>query len=291
MKSKLIFPIFLLVGVLAACALRFFQYMSVIDFSTGFFYDGAELAGILIYVLMGVIAAVSVVLLVMGSKKGGTPYTVASDGMGSHATQVLGLSEMLGALIIAVKFFDGCTTLRAVCSGGIALILLVSGLIQLRNIVPPTVTGHIKIAAAALMFPIIAEYYEDDLIMHQRSDKLIVMLSYIMIGAFFASVSRFYSRLETPNSRMREFITSTMTFIVCAVHVVPKLLAYAFGGTAVKGMAEPDLIVSAGLLISGAFIATLFFTKKTKEIIPVMYDEEAEGKNKKSGKNEPGPEE
>ena len=286
MKSRLILPIFLLVGVIAASVLRFFQYVSLIDFSTGFFFEGSEFAGILIYILMGIVAAVSVVLLIIGKKNGGTPYTVASDGMGSHATQVLGLSEMLAAFVIALRFFGDCTVLRAVCSGGIAVILLVSGLIQLRNIVPPAITGHIKIAAAALMFPIIAEYYENDLIMHQRSDKLIVMLAYIMLGAFFASVSRFYSRIETPNSRMRELITSVMTFIICSVHVLPKLLAYAFGGTAVKGMSEPDLIVSAGVLISGAFIATLFFTKKTKDIIPVLYEEEVSGKKEKPAKTE-----
>ncbi|MCR4780566.1 MAG: hypothetical protein K5876_05660 [Ruminiclostridium sp.] len=291
MKSKLIIPIFLLVGVLAACVLRFFQYMSLIDFNTGFFYDGAELAGILIYVLMGIVAVAAVILMFVGKTKGGSAYTVSPDGMGSHATQVLGISELLSAFIIVIRFFEGCSTARMICSGGIALILLVSGFLQLKNTVPPTITGHIKIIAAALMFPIIAEYYESDLIMHQRSDKLIIMLSYIMIGAFFASSARFYSRLETPNSRMRELISSVPTFILCSVHVLPKLLAYAFGGTAVKGMPEPDLIVSAGMIISGAFIATLFFTKKTKEIIPVMYDEEVEGKNKKSGKNEPEPEE
>ncbi len=315
MKSRLILPIFLLVGVIAASVLRFFQYVSLIDFSTGFFFEGSEFAGILIYILMGIVAAVSVVLLIIGRKNGGTPYTVASDGMGSHATQVLGISELIAAILIFILFIGkadlslsitfniglhfsnlvgvfstqisaGLSVPGIISSGGIAVILFVSGLLQLKNIVPPAITGHIKIVAAALMFPIIAEYYENDLIMHQRSDKLIVMLAYIMLGAFFASVSRFYSRIETPNSRMRELITSVMTFIICSVHVLPKLLAYAFGGTAVKGMSEPDLIVSAGVLISGAFIATLFFTKKTKDIIPVLYEEEVSGKKEKAAKTE-----
>lgn len=311
MKSKqgIIFPIFLLVGVIAASVLRYFQYMSLIDFSTGFFYDGAEFGGIFLYILMGVLAVAAVVLLIFGKKNNVSAHFVSSDGMGSHATQILGIFEMIGALLAALRFYgslmfamnrdngtDMSTGINAlfgdqfersssvpvlICTAGITVILFVSSLMQFRNIVPPPIAGHIKIIAAGLMFPVIADYYSSDLIMHQRSDKLIVILSYIMIGAFLASTARFYSRLETPNSRMRELVTSAMTFILCTVHVLPKLLAYVFGGTVTERLSSIDLIVAAGMLMSGAFIGTLFFTERKKDIVPVIYEDDQLGKKQK----------
>jgi|GEM_PF-1546068 len=279
-KSSKVVPIFMLIGLITAAVLRFFQYVSVMDFNTGFFIEGSELAGVLIYILMAVIAVVYIVLLILGKKKGEAAYTVSSDGMGSHATQMLGASELLGAGLIASDLLGQISTLRMFCEGGIAVILLVSGFLQLKNTVPPTITGHIKIAAAILLFPVLAEIYESDLIMVRRSDKLLVILSYIFICAFFASTARFYSRLETVNSRMRELITSGIVLIITAAHVLPKLLAFAFGGTATAGMSGIDMVAAAGALMSAAFIGTLFFTEKKKDIIPVVYDEDEDKKKK-----------
>lgn len=285
-KSSKVVPVFLLLGVIACAVLRFFQYVSILDYETGFFTKNGETAGILIYVLMAVVAVVYTLLLIVGRKKGEAAYLVSSDGMGDHATQVLGAAEIVSAFVIAYGSFttEGISAIRMICTGGIALILLICGFLLLKNIVPPTITGHLKILAAALVFPIIAEYYESDLIMIRRSDKLIVILAYVFIGAFFASAARAYSRIETPNSRLRELVTSGMTFIICSTHALPKLLAYAFGGTAVSGMASLDYVCTAGMLLSGVFIGTLFFTRKKKDIIPVVYDEEEEKKEKQEKK-------
>jgi hypothetical protein len=40
------------------------------------------------------------------------------------------------------------------------------------------------------------------------------------------------------------------------------------------------------VLIGGAFIATLFITKKTKDIMPELYEEEVSGKKEKAAKTE-----
>ena len=273
-RSSKTVPIFLLVGVIAAAILRFFQYVSIIDYKTGFFVSGGEAAGALIYILLGILSAVLIVLLIIGKKRGEAAYTVASDGMGSHATQALGASELAAACLFGLHAINSGTVLTTICAGAIAIFLVASGFIQLKNIVPPAITGHLKIVCAILLFPILAEFYESDLIMHRRSDKLIVIIGYIFIGAFFASISRFYSRLETPNSRMRELITSGMTFIITSAHTLPKMLAYAFGGTVVSGMSGIDLIITAAMLMSYTFICTLFFTTKSKDIIPVVYEDE-----------------
>ncbi len=282
-KFNKIAPIFLLVGVLLAAGLRFFQYVSIMDYDTGFFTRNGETAGLLIYILMAIVAVVYVILLFADKKGGAAAFTVSTDGMGSHATQVIGIAELISAFIIVWGLISpsDITTLRMICSGGIALILLVSGFLMLKNTVPPTVTGHIKLAAAAVTYFLIAELYESDLILMRRSDKLIVMLSYLLTGAFFASSARAFSRLETVHSRMRELITSGLTFIICAVHTVPKILAYAFGGSAVTGMSGIDAVTAAGMLLSGAFIGTIYFTAKTKDIIPVVYEEEEKEKKKK----------
>lgn len=286
--SSKIVPVFLLVGVIACAVLRFFQYVSILDFETGYFTENGGSAGILIYILMCIVAVVYVALLIVGKKKGEAAYLVSSDGMGSHATQILGGGDILAAFVIAWGLLTsgGVSGLRLVCAGGIGIILLVTGFLLLKNIVPPPITGHIKVLAAALLFPVIAEHYESDLIMIRRSDKLIVMISYVFIGAFFASVARMFSRIETPNSRLRELVTSGFTFILCATHTLPKLLAYAFGGTAAAGMAPLDTICAAGMIVSGAFIGTLFFTEKKKDIIPVVYDEDEDKKKKKKKNSE-----
>ena len=276
-------PIFLLISVLLASGLRFFQYVSILDFDTGFFTKNSETAGLLIYIMMILAAVIYVILLLLDKKNGSAAFSVSSDGMGSHATQVLGLSEMAGAFIIAYGLLvrvSGYYT-RYYFIGAIAVLLLITSFLLLKNTVPPTITGHLKLVCAALMFFSIAELYEADLILIRRSDRLILMLAYIFAGAFFASTARAYSRVEMRNSRLRELITAGFTFILCGVHLIPKLLAYAFGGSAVAGMEPIDPLVAAVAVISGAFIGTLYFTKKTKDIIPIEYVEEDQKKKKK----------
>lgn len=281
--SSKIIPFFLLIGVIACAVLRFFQYVSIMDYQTGFFTKNGEGAGILIYILMAVIAVIYTVLLIIGNKKGEAAYRVSTDGMGSHATQVLGAAEIVSAFLVAwgVITAGDAPVFRIISAGGIALILLITGFIQLRNIVPPTITGHLKILSAALIFPLIAELYENDLVMIRRSDKLIVILCYVFIGAFLASSARAFSRLETTNSRMRELITAGMAFILCSTHTLPKLIAYAFGGASAAGMSAIDTVAAAGMILSGTFIGVLFFTEKKKEIVPVVYDEETDRKKEK----------
>ena len=122
--------------------------------------------------------------------------------------------------------------------------------------------------------------FGSDLTIINHSDNLITLIAYVFATAFAASVSRFYSRSETKKSRTREIVTAGLAFITSCTHVIPKLLAYAFGGSVTAGMSNINCDAAATAVMSAAFLVIVFCTKKTKDIVPLADDDESPKKKK-----------
>ena len=270
-------------GVLSA--VRFFQYMSLVEFSTGYFFEGAETGGLLIYILMAVFAAAFAAAAVIAKKKENTAFSVSSDGMGNNATRVLGFSEVIGGGLILIPVLEESFTVQSIGMIVAAAAFIVSGFTLLGHIVPPVYTGHLKILCAVYMLLRTMNMFGSDLTIINHSDNLITLIAYVFATAFAASVARFYSRSETKNSRTREIVTAGLAFITASVHVIPKLLAYAFGGSVTAGMGGINCDIAATAVMTAAFLVIVFCTKKTKDIIPLAEEEDG-GKKKKAKKTE-----
>ncbi|MBQ8411565.1 MAG: hypothetical protein IJX15_07560 [Ruminiclostridium sp.] len=275
-------------AIIIASVIRFFQYVSIIDFRTGFFTYGSETAGALIYIVLLAAAAGFAGLTVFGLKKSWTALTVSSDGMGSKATIILGAS-FLGSAISKFIYSIGLDTdagdgfFEIVSSYAFAIALAALGLMLLKSSVPPFVTGIIMLISALYFFGSAVSLFTEDLVIKNHSDNLILLFIYILGTLFFVASARFYSRIETKLSRTREVITGGFAFIVSGMYVVSKLIALAFGGDAVKGMSGINADAVIVLLISGAFIITLCTTEQKSEInylLPEKDDEEAEKEEK-----------
>ena len=248
--------------------IRFFQYVTIIDFRTGFFALGSETCGLILYAAMLVAAAGFIVLSIVGKKNEWTAFTVSADGMSSKATIIPGVAFLSAA---AVCFFDaigmeGVGLFRTVSAYAFAISLIAVGLLLLKSSVPPRVTGVIQIFYALVCFVNATQLFTDDLVIKNRSDNLIVLLILVLGTLFFTASSRFYARLETRNSRMREIILGGFAFMLSGVHVLSKLMAYLFGGDSVKGMDSISAAAVIILLTSGAFIITVCTTTQNKEI-------------------------
>lgn len=267
-KSGKLLLLYSALAIVIVSVVRFFQYVSIIDYSTGFFLREAQLAGNLLYILLAVFGAGFIALTIIGRKKNWTALTVSSDGMSEKATLFIGAAFIITAaakIIHTMNLTDGgsfkliSSYVFSVCVGAIGLILL-------KNTVPPMVTGFISLFPAVYYFTLAIEVFSDDLIIKNRSDNLILMLGFVCGTLFFTSAARFFARLETKNSRTREIILGGFTFVLTAVHVLSKLIAYAFGGDAVFGMPSISIDAVLLMLITGTFLFVICFTAQSKEI-------------------------
>ena len=279
-----IFFIFVLIAAAALSAVRFFQYMSLIDFGTGYFLEGAETGGMLLYILMIAAGAVIIVLGIVGNKLRAGTFTVASDGMGSHATQFLGIAEIIaGVVTISPVFISSSDTLSVILMVIACASLVVSGFMELMHIVPPAVNGHLKLVWAVYLFFRGTVVFNSDLTILSHSDTLLELTALLMTMTLAASIARFYARVETKLSRLKEIIFAGLAVTACSVHVIPKIIAYIAGGETTKGMRGINTDVAAGLIISLAYLAVVIFTEKKKEIVPIdIYDVENGKKEKKA---------
>lgn len=275
-KSSKAVLIYLPLAVIAASVIRFFQYLTLMDFNTGFYKQGTEAMGALIYIVLAVAAAGFIVLAAFRKKAGDAAFTLSSDGMGSHATQDLGAGFALSAVMLIIKGVSA-SGFDMVISFIAAIFFGAVGILMLKNVVPPAVSGHLLLVPAVYMFIVTATFFNSDLIILNRSDNLMLLITYVLFTLFLASLARFCSRLETKHSRMTQVILGGLTFIASGTHCVAKLLALCFGGEAVKGIegVAPDAV--AALFISGTFISMIFLTIKKKDI-EYLIDPEEENK-------------
>lgn len=272
MKAKTGMPllIYSAAAIIIAAVIRFFQYVSIIDFNTGFFIYGSEKAGTLIYIVLLTLGIGFALLTVFGVKKKWTATTVSSDGMGSKATIICGASFLIASVLKLIYSLsldintDGF--FKILSSYAFALAFAALGLMLLKSRVPSFVTGVIVLISALYFFASAVSLFTEDLVIKNRSDNLILLFIYILGTLFFAASARFYSRVETKLSRPREIITGGFAFILSGTYVISKLIALAFGGASVNGMDGINTDAATIMLVSGAFLITICTTKQTSEI-------------------------
>lgn len=291
MKKRLVL-IIALVGAVVCSVVRYFQIVSLTDFETGFFLPGSELGGALIYVLLVAFSVLLTVMAFIGRKNGDDAYFLASDGMGSNATRFLGATELaaavfLGSRLLNIRETSGAESMldsllgAGESAGGDSVImvimnvigaaaLLVSGFVLVSRIIPPPFTGYLKIAVTIYMFFRTTGYFGTDLLMKKHAEHMIVMMSYLMFTLFLLIVGRFYSRVETKNSRLGEVAFAALTFLWSATHVFSDLLAMISSDSRIHGFVSLNTEACAALIMSAGFLGVIFFTERKKDIIPLV---------------------
>ena len=258
-----------LLSAVVCSAVRFFQIVSLTEYDTGFFYTGSEVGGLLIYILLAVCAVLLILLAFAGKKNGDDAFTLSSAGMGDNATRWLGISEIIGALLMALKLMGENETAVTVTIVVSSAALIVSGAGLLGRVVPPKFTGHLKLIVAVCMFFRLANFFNGDLLVRNHAENLIILLTFILASAFYASLGRFYARIETKNTRIGEISLGLLTFLGSATHVFSDLLAMAFGGAEAAAFVKIDTDVAAAAVISAVYLAVIFFTEKKKDLVPI----------------------
>ena len=281
-KTGKLFLIYLAAAVVIASAVRFFQYVSVIDYQTGFFRKGSEPMGNLIYIIFCVAIVGFLGLTFFGNHKKWTAITIASDGMNSKATIFLGASYLVAAVMKLYQLInDGSDGLfKTIAMVAAAGFFAAMGLMFMKSTVPPAISGYLNIFPTLLLFAQSVEFFMDDLVIKNRSDSLILLFIYVTGTLFFASMIRFYGRIETKLARVREIIMAGLAFMFSAVHVIAKLLAILFGGTAVQGMSgiSPDAV--AIMFVSGTFLAVICTSEQRRAIEYIVEKKEDKDKEK-----------
>lgn len=279
--GRLIF-IYSAAAVLAASVIRFFQYVSIMDFDTGFFILGSEKIGALIYAVLLAAAVGFGITAFIGNKKKWTAFTVSSSGMGEKATIPIGIVYLLAA---AVKAYEGFTlenagVLKTVIVYLFAAALAASGFLFLKNSVPPAASGLLHLLYGAGFFYEAIVLFTDDLVIKNRSDNLLLLFILVIGTLFFPSAARFYGRLESKGSRIREILTGGFLFIVSGAYVVSKLMAYAFGGGAAEGMDPISCDAVTAALLSGIFLFSVSTARQTAEIDYISDDDDEKDNEK-----------
>ena len=293
-KTGKLFIIYPAAAVLIASVVRFFQYVSVIDYRTGFFLKGSEAAGNLIYIILAVLLVGFLGLIILGAKRKWTAVTVSSSGMGSKATIFLGISYLLSAVIKVYELFsaEGYSFFKTLALSASLIFFAALGLMLMKSTVPPAFTGFFLVIPCLMCFFLAVELFMSDLVIKNHSDSLILLFVFVFGTLFFANSARFYGRLEAKISRPKEIFMAGAAFIFSGVHVVSKLIALLFGGNTVSDMAHlgmdkisPDALVI--MLISGVFLGVTAFTEQTAEIeyLPEEKDEKKEKKAARQSDN------
>ncbi len=275
-KTGMLFIIYAAAAVLIASVVRFFQYETIIEPNTGFFVDGCEAMGVLIYIILAVFGALLIALTIVGKKKGWTPLTVSSDGMSSKSTIIAGAAYLVAALVAVVAVLNMESGFKLFSTVGLALSFGIIGFCLIKNSVPPMFTGFVNLYPALYFFMLSTELFTSDLVVKNRSDSLILLLVYVTATLFFASGARFYARLETRFSRSREMILGGFAFVLSFVHVFSKLFALIFGENAAGAMSPIGLNEVIVLVVSAGFIAMVCTTAQTKEIDYIVEEKKEE---------------
>ncbi|MCM1333518.1 MAG: hypothetical protein NC237_00520, partial [Eubacterium sp.] len=219
------------------------------------------------------------VLCFVGERRRWTAFTVASDGMGARATLALGLFYLAAA---AVMLFSMVRAGLSILSLAAAIGFAAVALMMLKNSAAPAVAGLLQVALSLLLFFKTIEIFNADLVIGNRSDSLLLLLSYVFGALFFASSARCYARIETKHSRLRELILAGLTLLFSGAGLFAKLLSALFGGAKTLGVPAPDPTAAALLLISLGFIASLCFTEQKKAIVYLVTEvEEKKAKKQK----------
>lgn len=262
------FLIYTAAAVVVASVIRFFQYVSIMDYETGFFASGTEAMGLLVYIVFAVACAGLLALVILGTKKKWTSTTVSSAGMDSKATIFLGISYLAAAVLKVYDLFSSTagSIFETIATVAAALFFAALGLMLMKSTVPPAVSGFLNIFPTLMMLAQAIELFMSDLVIKNRSDNLILLFVYVSATLFFAASARFYSRLEAKTTRPREILVAGFAFIFSGTHVISKLLAILFGGSTVAGMSgiSPDAV--SVMLISGTFLAVICTTAQHSEI-------------------------
>lgn len=268
MKKGLPILITTLLGATICAVIRFFQYVTILDFNTGFFTNGSELASGTVYIALAVFGVAAVFLALFGVKRGWTAATASSDGLGAKATLVQGVCWLAAAVILCLGVFgeSGFTVIYHALS---ATVFAIIGLLLLKNTVPPQTAGILNIVPSLLLFIKLTLLFRDDMVIKNHSENLILLLVYICGVLFLSSAARFFARLEGKRTRARELVTAVLTALFSLTHVLAKLLGMLFGGELTEGMSGIDPTAAALAVISIGWLVTVccFEQKKALEIL------------------------
>ena len=258
-------PVLALVFAIVCGVVRYFQIQTLTEFETGFFFKGAELGGSLIYILLTVFAVILTVIAFAGKKKDCSAYSVSSDGMGNNATRFLGIADIIGAVLIGYRVTEGGGILLLILNIAGAAALLIAGFALMLRIVPPALTGHLRLITAVFLFFRLADFFGADLIILVHAENLIILMAYVLFAAFIAAEARFFARIEGRRTRLLEIVLALLTFLCSLTHVVSDLIALVVGGEA-GAFVSLNFDITAAALISGLYLFVVFFTEKKKDI-------------------------
>ncbi len=274
-KTGILFVIYAAVAAIITSVVRFFQYETIMEPLTGFFKQGCEAKGVIIYIVLAVFGIGFIALTIIGKKKGWTAVTVSSDGMGEKATLISGISYLVAALVMAFSVVNtGIGGFKGIAAAGLLLCFGVIGFCLVKNSIPPALAGFLNLYPALYFFMLSTEHFVTDLTIKNRSDSLILLFIYVLATLFFASAARFYARVETKFSRTREIILGGLAFILSFVHIFSKAMVHLIGGPSLKVIDEIGLNEVVVFVITAAFLVMICTAKQSKEIEYIIEEKE-----------------
>lgn len=269
-------------GAIICSIIRFFQYVTILDFNTGFFTIESGFAGTLIYAALAVSGSAVVFLAIFGLKRGWTASTASSDGLGSKATLMQGICWLIAAVIQCLGFIgsSGITLIGGIVS---AASLALIGFLLLKNSVPPKAAGLLNLLPALFLFLHLTNFFRADIIIKNHSESLILLLGYVCGVLFLSSMARFFARLETKYTRTREIISACFTLILTLTHVIAKTLGIICGGENLEGIGGIDPAAASLAVLSLGWLLTVccFSQRKSIEFIGEKNDGTEEKLEKK----------
>lgn len=263
MKNSVIGLIVAAAAAIAAIVVRFLQYASVIDYSTGFFVEGSGIAGDIIYIIFAAAFVLGIAAAVIDSKKKSKAFTKKASDLSAGSTLAVGAAYIVGGVMFALSAY------HALDDGGFQLIsmailavsALVIGFILLSNKKIPPYTGYLQLIPTVTLTVHAAMYFVSDLVIKRISDELIPMLADVAMVLLFLSFGRFLSDSESKMTRGKTVVYAVTELSLAGSVTVGKTLATLFGGDAVKGMSAVSCEYIGTLIIAAVILYVLYSAK------------------------------
>lgn len=263
MKNSKLALIFAVVTTLAAIVIRFFQYVSVIDYSTGFFTEGSGIAGYCVYLVFALTLALGITAAVIDKKRGSAAFEKSAATLSPSGTLLVGAAYIIGGIFFAFSAYN------ALSEGGFQLISMiilalstfVIGFLLLSRKKIPAATGYLQLVPTIVLTCHAAVYFTSDLVIKRMSDELISMLADIIMVFLCLCFGRFLSNNEAKLTRRKTVAYAVTELALASSLTLGKLAAMLLGGDAAANMPALDCEYFGLLIISAAILAVLYGEK------------------------------
>lgn len=242
---------------------RIWQLSTAVDYNTGFFTEDSGFVAQLLYVLLIIQLAVSVVLIVLDSKRKNIAITRNAQSLSPNQVLVMGFAFLAGAICCFLQLTFDFTKIDLAFIGNALVFLtyLIAAFLLLSRKKVREATGFVIIALPVSYTLKAGALFMSDTVIVRVSEELLPLLAYIAAVMFYLCMGRYLSGSEAPHSRHKLIFFASASFVLSTVSVAVKYPMYIVGNPEAAAQMKAPAISELGVWIVSLTVLVILFQK------------------------------